>query len=226
MQTNPLQQAMARHVKGMAPSAVYRRDLAIGTIMRMSRTDLVLIVAVLGCAGLGLGAMGCEANVPIHDNTADVHDNEVNADVDANFDFDVQSDVNVDNVEPGDSVIVTMNATGVVLVEPDGKPSSADSSRAAHFKIFLDNVDSAPLLVTASASASVTIPQGTPPGDHKLICRMFKHDGSPLGKTREISIKVQASASVTTGSGGAGTAGSGGAGTAGSGGAGTADSSM
>ena len=35
----------------------------------------------------GLGAMGCEANVPIHYNTADVHDNEVNAAVDADFDL-------------------------------------------------------------------------------------------------------------------------------------------
>ena len=49
--------------------------------MRMPRTDLMLIVAVFGCAGLG--AMGCEANVPIHDNTADVHDNEVNADIES-----------------------------------------------------------------------------------------------------------------------------------------------
>ena len=183
--------------------------------MRMSRTDLMLIVAVLECAGLG--AMGCEANVPIHDNTADVHDNEVNADIDADFDFDVQSDVDVNDVEPGDSVSVTMNASGVVLVDPAGQPSAEDSSRAAHFKIFLDNADSTPLVVTASASVSVTIPQGTPPGDHKLICRMFKHDGSPLGKTREVSIKVQASASVTTmGNAGAGAAGRGGAAGAGS----------
>ena len=94
-------------------------------------------------------------------------------------------------------------ATGVVLVDPAGQPSSEDSSRAAHFQIFLDDADSDPLVVTASASASVTIPQATPPGDHKLICRLFKHDGSPLGEPREISITVQASASVTAGSGAA-----------------------
>ena len=60
-------------------------------------------------------------------------------------------------------------------------------------------------MVTASASASVTIPKGTANGDHKLICRMFKHDGSALGQSKEISIKVKASASVTAGTaGGAG----------------------
>ena len=175
--------------------------------MRMSRTNLGLIVALTGCAGLGtLG--GCEANVPIHDNTADIHDNEVNADVDADFDFDVDAD----HVEPGDSVNVMLNATGVVLVDPAGQPPAEDRSRAAHFKIYLDDANSTPLVVTASASASVTIPQGTPPGNHKLICRLFKHDGSPLGQTRQISIKVQASASVTTGGAGMGSAGAGGAG--------------
>lgn len=164
----------------------------------------MLILAVLGCAGLG--TMGCEANVPVHDNTADVHDNEVNADIKADFDFNVDSDVDVDAVEPGDTVNVTMKATGVVLVDPNDQPSSEDSDRAAYFKIFLDDASSEPLVVTASASASVTIPQDVAEGDHKLICRMFKHDGSELGQTREISIKVKASASVSAGTAGSGTA--------------------
>jgi hypothetical protein len=174
--------------------------------MRTSRTNHMLIVAVLGCGGLG--TMGCEANVPIHDNTADVHGNKVNADIDADFDFNVDSDVDVDQVEPGDSVKVTMNASGVVLVDPDEEPSSKDSARAAYFKIFLDDADSNPLVVTASASASVTIPQNVPEGDHKLICRLFKHDGSALGDTHEVSIKVKASASVNAGTAGASAAGS------------------
>ena len=161
----------------------------------------MLIAAVLGCASFG--AMGCEANVPIHDNTTDVHDNDVNADIDADFEFDVESDV--DEVEPGDSITVNMNATGVVLVDPGDEPSAEESDRAAHFKIFLDDVNSSPLIVTASASVSVTLPQSVPAGDHKLICRMFRHDGSALGQTREVSITVKASASVTGGTAGAGT---------------------
>ena len=172
--------------------------------MLTSRTHHMLIVAALGCAGLG--AIGCEANVPVHDNTADVHDNEVNADVDvdADFDFDVESDV--DELEPGDSVTVNMNSSGVVLVDPDEQPSAEDKDRAAHFKIFLDDAGGSPLLVTASASASVTIPQSAAPGSHKLICKMFKHDGAALGPTREVSITVKASASVNAGTAGAGTA--------------------
>lgn len=169
--------------------------------MRTSRTNLMLIAAVLGCAGFG--TMGCEANVPIHDNKADVHDNEVNADIDADFDFDVESDV--DELEPGDSVTVNMKASGVVLVDPGDEPSAEESDRAAHFKIFLDDANSSPLVVTASASVSVTLPQSVPAGDHKLLCRMFKHDGSALGETREVSIKVKASASVMGGTAGAGT---------------------
>ena len=111
--------------------------------------------------------------------------------------------MNSDGVAPGEAVSVTMNATGVVLVSPDEEPSGDDADRAAFFKIFLDDADSEPLVVTASASASVTIPEGTKEGDHKLICRLFKHDGGATDQTKEVSIKVKASASVTTGTAGA-----------------------
>jgi hypothetical protein len=166
--------------------------------MRTSRFNLLLIVMML--SGAGLAAAGCEANV--HDNTADVHDNPINADIDANFDFNIDS--NADDVKAGDSVMVTMDAKGVVLVDPDQQPSSDDDkARAAYFKIFLDDADSDPLVVTASASVSVKIPADTKEGDHKLICRLFKHDGgSAIGDTKEISIKVNASASVTAGTAG------------------------
>jgi hypothetical protein len=53
------------------------------------------------------------------------------------------------------------------------------------------------LLVTAQASATVTIPPSTPPGDHKLICQVRKHkDGSSSGE-KSIAIKVKAAASTT-----------------------------
>lgn len=175
--------------------------------MRTSRFNLLLIVMLLG--GAGFATIGCEANV--HDNTADVHDNPINAKIDANFDFNIDSDA--EDVKPGDSVMVSMDAKGVVLVDPDQTPSADDKARACYFKVFLDDADSDPIVVTASASVSVKIPADTKEGDHKLLCRLFKHDGGEaIGDTKEISIKVKASASVSEGTAGsaAGMAGSGG----------------
>jgi hypothetical protein len=137
-------------------------------------------------ASVGVAANGC---------TADIHDNTVN--VDATVEF--KTTVDVDHVKPGDSVAVTMNATGVVLVEPDKTPAPADVDKAAYFKIFLDDTAKEPLLVTAQASATVTIPAATPEGKHKLICRLHKHDGTATDKQQEISITVSASATVTVG---------------------------
>jgi hypothetical protein len=91
----------------------------------------------------------------------------------------------------------------VVLVAPDDEPAKADADRAAYFQVYLDNTDDDPIVVTAQATASITIPADTKEGDHKLICRLFKHDGSATNQTKEVSIKVTASASVgTAGSGG------------------------
>jgi hypothetical protein len=162
--------------------------------MRNQRLNIILAAAL---GSTGLASVGCTADV--HDNTADVHDNkadvDTNVDVDAELNFDVDSNVDVDKVVPGDSVAVTMNATGVVLVDPGSDPSEEDAPKAAHFEIYLDSTDGEPITVTAQASASVTIPKDTKEGDHKLICQLRKHDGSSI-MTREISIKVAASASV------------------------------
>jgi len=158
----------------------------------------IIVVATLGAMGFTSG--GCTADV--HDNNPDIHDNnaDVDVDVDAELNFDVDSDV--DDVEPGQAVSVTMETEGVVLVDANSKPAEADAPKAAHFEIYLDSTSSAPIAVTAQASASVTIPKDTKEGDHKLICQLRKHDGDTL-KTQEVSIKVAASASVGVGVAGA-----------------------
>lgn len=141
---------------------------------------------VVAMAAFGVAGSAC---------TADIHDNVVN--VDATVDF--KTNVDVDQVKQGDSVAVTMNATGVVLVEPDKTPAPADEDKAGHFKIYLDDTGGEPLVVTAQASAQVKIPADTSAGDHKLICRLHKHNGAPTSQQQEINIKVSASATVTVG---------------------------
>ena len=137
--------------------------------MRNQRLNIILAAAL---GGMGFASVGCTADV--HDNNPDVHDNtadvDTNVDVDAELNFDVDSDV--DNVKPGESVSVTMDAKGVVLVDADAKPSEEDAPKAAYFQIYLDSTSSAPIAVTAQASASVTIPKDTKEGDHKLICQL------------------------------------------------------
>jgi plastocyanin len=125
--------------------------------------------------------------------TANVHDNTVNADAELNFKADAEE------VKPGDSVAVTMNATGVVLVDPNKDPAPADADKAAYFTVYLDDEDSDPLIVTAQASAQVTIPAGTSSGKHHLICRLHKHDGTPTDQQQSVSITVSASAGVMVG---------------------------
>ena len=64
-------------------------------------------------------------------------------------------------------------------------------------QIHLDDPDSEPRRVTGEAPATVTIPASTPPGKHKLICAVHKHDGGePTGQQSTIEINVKASAST------------------------------
>jgi hypothetical protein len=152
-------------------------------------TKLALCAAIAVSSG---ATLGCRADV--HDNTADVHDNTANID-DAAIEFN--ADVDVDAIQPSESVHVSVTAENVFLVEPDQEPPPDRVMVAGHFQFYLDTTSSEPLLITASKSVDVPIPSTATPGDHKLICRVHKHDGSPTSATFEISIKV--SGSVTTG---------------------------
>jgi hypothetical protein len=124
--------------------------------------------------------------------TANVHDNTVNAQADLTF----KADIGDQDVKPGDSVAVSMNATGVVLVDPNDQPKSGDEDKACFYKIFMDDEDSEPLVVTAQAHVQVTIPQQTEKGKHHLICRLFKHDDTATDVEESININVAASGSV------------------------------
>jgi hypothetical protein len=128
---------------------------------------------------------GCE----VHDNVLNVDDPRVNFD----------TDVDTDNVEQGQEVTVNVDVDEAVLVAPDADPPPEDADVAVYVKIHLDDTDSEPLLITAEATATVTIPADTEPGDHKLICRVHRHDnGEPTGQESTIDIKVKASASTGT----------------------------
>jgi hypothetical protein len=72
--------------------------------------------------------------------------------------------------------------------------------------------------VTAQTNVQVPIPATTPPGSHKIICRVHKHDGTPTQTTFSVDITVKVSV-TTGGTAGAGGGAAGATGTAGAGGA-------
>jgi hypothetical protein len=134
--------------------------------------------------------------VPVAVLGCDVHDNVLNVD-DPNVNFD--TDVDTDNVEQGQQVTVNVDVDEAVLVAPEEEPPAGEADTAVFVQIHMDDTNNAPLLITAEATATVTIPADTPPGKHKLICAVHKHDnGEPTGQESTIEITVKASATTTT----------------------------
>ncbi len=150
----------------------------------MRRTFVRTAFAVV-CAGLPLGAC-----------TADVHDNTLNVDIP---NLQMSTNVDVNNVHQGQQVPVTIKADNVTMVAPNQKPPAGHEQDAVFFKIFLDDDSGTELTIATSLTVNVTIPQSTPPGSHKLLCKAFHPDGTPTDSETSLDINVTASASVSTG---------------------------
>jgi len=177
---------------------------------------------------LGLSAvLGTGAACNIHDNTINIPNAQINATTDVTA-----------SVMPAAMVPIAVTVQNVFLIEPSATPPPEHVNDAGHLVIYLDDVDSTPLLTTAQTNFSVTIPPDTKPGPHKVVCQFHKHDGTPTSTKVEVAINVAVSvgadggvdvitsvdANVTTtgtgGSGGpAGAGGTGGATLPGTGGA-------
>jgi hypothetical protein len=151
--------------------------------MRPFLTHVLLAAAVATAAPL----VACSAD--IHGNTVDV-----NATVTAT------TSVDVSNVQPGQMMPIHVDVQNVVLVDPNTTPTADQAATAAYIEFFLDSTSGAPLLVSAQADVNVTIPASTPPGMHKVLCQVYKHDGTPTNTVSEVdfTVKASASASATT----------------------------
>lgn len=152
--------------------------------MKTLFTNLALSGAIAAWGGM----LGCTAD--IHDNTLDVHDNNATID-DAAVEFD--TDVDVDNVQANAGVRVNLVAENVFLIDPGSEPPPDRVMVSGHFRFYLDNTSGEPLLITASKSVDVPIPASVAAGNHKLICRIHKHDGTATEAIFEIDITVVAS---------------------------------
>src|SRR5258708_811303 len=160
-----------------------------GNIMNISRTSL-------GFLALAAGALACN----VHDNTINI----------PNAMLNVTTDVDVDNVEAGQSVPMTVSVQNVFLVEPAATPPPEHVNDAGHLEFHLDDESTPAILVTAQTSVMVKIPAETKAGHHKVICRVHKHDGTPTDTKFELDINVKVSVTVGGGSGGASGGGTGG----------------
>jgi hypothetical protein len=132
-------------------------------------------------AWLGFVAGGCTANTDIHDNTVTIPNATVN--------FTTAADVN--NVMPDQTVPVAVTVQNVYLVDPAETPPAEHVADAGHLQIYLDDVSTPPLIITAQVNVDVKIPAQTKAGGHKLICRVHKHDGTATSTKVEISITVK-----------------------------------
>ena len=147
--------------------------------------SIIYSLGVAVALGVSVAALGCEAS----DNVINVDDPRVNFD----------TDVDTDNIEQGQEVTVHVDVDDAVLVAPDAEPPAGEADAAVFVQIHLDDTNNEPLLITAEATASVTIPADTSPGKHKLICAVHRHDDKqPTGQESEIEITVKASASTGT----------------------------
>jgi hypothetical protein len=154
-------------------------------IIMRSFTKALLVS--LACSGAAVA--GC---------SADIHDNAVKIDAT----LTVTANTNVQDVAPGSTIPVTINASNVFPVAPGQTPPPEHMSDAVYFKFFVDDdtSDSAAILVTASLSANVQIKSDTAPGSHKLLCRMYKHDDTPTQTTFSLDFSVKAMGTATVSS--------------------------
>ena len=149
------------------------------------KMDIVRLAFVSVCA---IAPIACTAD--IHDNTADVHDNNANIDDAA---VEVDTDDDMEAVTPSQAIQLNISAEDVYLIDPSETPPSDRVEVAGHFQIYLDSTSGEPLLITAEKNVTVTLPATVTAGDHKLICRVHKHDGTPTQATFELDLKVTVS---------------------------------
>ena len=151
--------------------------------MKTERSNTVSMMALMG-----LAVASCSAN--IHDNTIDIRDAKVslNTNVDAN------------NVAPGQVIPIMLTVEKIYLIDPAMTPPPEHVEDAGHVQVYLDDTSKPPILITAEVNISVTIPPETKAGNHRLICRLHKHDGTPTTTQTEIAIVVKVT--VTNGDAG------------------------
>jgi len=158
--------------------------------MTLEEKNMTKTILASCFVALAVGLMACN-----------IHDNTITANI-PNATLTVTADTDVQNVQPAQSIPMTVNVQNVFLVDPTATPPPEHAQDAGHLEFHIDDESTPPVLVTAQTSVSVPIPADTKPGHHKVICRVHKHDGTPTTTMFELDINVKASVTTTTNSDG------------------------
>jgi hypothetical protein len=134
------------------------------------------IVMLLGVAA----APACTANV-----------DDINVNID-DVKVSLETDVDVDDIEQGQAVPIDIQVETLYLVDPSEEPPPDKVEVAGHLQFYFDTFESEPIIITADTHVEIMIPADAEPGDHKVLCRAHKHDGTPTKATFELAIKVKA----------------------------------
>jgi hypothetical protein len=130
---------------------------------------------------------GCTATANIHDNTVNIPNAAVN----------FKTDADLSNVAPDQTIPIVVTVQNVYLIDPATAPPPEHVADAGHLQIYLDDVNTPPIVITANVDVDVKIPPQTPAGKHKLICRVHHHDGTPTDTKVEVNITVKVTVGAT-----------------------------
>lgn len=123
--------------------------------------------------------------------TAGCYDDESSTSVqDATLDVEIDGDMT--KVMQGDRIPLHVIVDNVYLTDPAKVPPVDRSTDAGHIRVYLDDVASEPLLVTARTDLEVEIGYTVKPGEHTLKLRVYTHDGAPTSAALDIPIFVNA----------------------------------
>lgn len=104
----------------------------------------------------------------------------------------VGQDFDPTEIMPGQTVPIVATVKNVYLVAPDTTPPAAHVADAGYLQVYLDDDSTgSPMLVTAQTSFDVTIPEETTIGSHQVLCRIYKHDGTPTTAEATVGITVK-----------------------------------
>lgn len=105
-------------------------------------------------------------------------------------------------VAPGGTITLTFDVAGFELDEATvsdamlplhGEEDAEEECPGGHMHVYLDSLETDPIMATDKAVVDVTIPVGTTEGEHELIVRVHNHDHAIYEPqvTKTVSISVQ-----------------------------------
>jgi hypothetical protein len=144
-----------------------------GEVDMSSSKQLALAGLVMACAA----SAGCSGTY-----TANVN---INATV------NVTTTADANHVHQGTSVPIDITVMGAYLVDANATPPAEHVNDAVHIQIYLDDVNTTPVLITAMTHVDVMVPASTPPGPHHFICRLHRHDGTATNVSFSFSFSVE-----------------------------------